>query len=131
MPNAKPPRLTGCSVLPPHEPGPAIQNMPPEMAKKPKNTAQRFGTINEFVDCSLADLSRAEALTWVVLWRDTKNGTARTSSADIARRIGVDRRTVTNAIAGLRERGLLSLVHRGGMNQGVSVHRVCPLSKPP
>ena len=131
MTNGHPPRLPGCSVLPPMNPRPATANNSPQDKPKKRATGERFSTINSFVDCSLAELSRSEALTWFVLWRDTKDGTVRTSAADIARRIGCSRRAVTDALAGLRQRGLLTLIYRGGMNQGVSVHRVQPLAKPP
>ena len=131
MTNGHPPRLPGCSVLPPMNPRPATANNSPKDKPKKRATGDRFATINSFVDCSLAELSRSEALTWFVLWRDTKDGTVRTSAADIARRIGCSRRAVTDALAGLRQRGLLTLIYRGGMNQGVSVHRVHPLGKPP
>lgn len=131
MSHGHPPRLPGCSVLPPMNPRPATANNSPKDKPKKRATGDRFATINSFVDCSLAELSRSEALTWFVLWRDTKDGTVRTSAADIARRIGCSRRAVTDALAGLRKRGLLTLIYRGGMNQGVSVHRVQPLAKPP
>ena len=131
MTHGHPPRLPGCSVLPPMNPRPATANNSPKDKPKKRATGERFATINSFVDCSLAELSRSEALTWFVLWRDTKDGTVRTSAADIARRIGCSRRAVTDALAGLRKRGLLTLIYRGGMNQGVSVHRVQPLGKPP
>ena len=101
-------------------------------SEKPKRTAvtsNRFGELNAFVDCSMADLTRAEALTWLVLWRDTKNGTVRTSARDIARRIGASREAVTTALAKLRKCGLLRLVHQGGMVGGVSVYHVEPLAK--
>ena len=128
------PILHGCDVLPPMEPPRPRTTPNNHKTAKPKGTAatsNRFRELNAFVDCSLTDLSRAEALTWLVLWRDTKNGTVRTSAADIARRMGCSRRAVTDALARLRKRGLLVLVHRGGMNRGVSVHRVQPLAKPP
>ena len=78
----------------------------------------------------MADLSRAESLTWLVLWRDTKNGTARTSMADVARRIGTTRRAVVDAVAKLGKRGLLNVVYRGGMRRGMNVYRVQPMTKP-
>ena len=131
MSHGHPPRLPGCSVLPPMNPRPATANNSPKDKPKKRATGERFSTINAFVDGSLADLTRAEALTWFVLWRDTKDGTVRTSAADIARRIGCSRRAVTDALSGLRKRGLLTLIYRGGMNQGVSIHRVQPLGKPP
>ena len=133
--NGRPPVLPGCSVLPPMEPPrtrPASTTNS-KAGEKPKRTAvtsNRFGELNAFVDCSMADLSRAEALTWLVLWRDTKNGTVRTSATDIARRIGASRKAVTNALAVLRKRGLLRLVHQGGLTGGVSVYHVEPLAKP-
>ncbi len=133
--NGRPPVLPGCSVLPPMEPP---RPRPTSTAtgkgtEKPKRTAatsNRFGELNAFVDCSMADLSRAEALTWLVLWRDTKNGTVRTALTDIARRIGASKRAAVDAVAGLVKRGLVSRIHRGGMNRGVSVYRVQPLGKP-
>ena len=132
--NGRPPVLKGCSVLPPMEP--ATTPRPTSTAKartKPKGTqatANRFGELNAFVDGSMADLSRAELGTWLVLWRDTKNGTVRTALTDIARRIGASKRAVVDAVAGLVKRGLVSRIHRGGMNRGVSVYRVQPLGKP-
>ena len=132
--NGRPPVLKGCSVLPPMEPTtprPVTTGKASEKPKGTKATANRFGELNAFVDCSMADLSRAEMGTWLVLWRDTKPcGTVRTSATDIGRRIGVSRRAVTNALAGLRKRGLLRLVHQGGFTGGVSVYRVEPLAKP-
>ena len=105
-------------------------NSKAEKPKRTETTSNRFRELNSFVDCSLIELSRAEALTWLVLWRDTKQGgTVRTSSVDIARRIGTSRRAVTNAVAGLRKRGLLRLIHQGGINRGMSVYRVIPLAK--
>ena len=131
MSNGHPTRLPGCSVLPPMNPRPATaNNSKAEKPKRTETTSNRFRELNSFVDCSLIELSRAEALTWLVLWRDTKQGgTVRTSSVDIARRIGTSRRAVTNAVAGLRKRGLLRLIHQGGINRGMSVYRVIPLAK--
>ena len=133
--NGRPPVLPGCSVLPPMEPPRPRQASTANSKRsgKPKRTAatsNRFGELNAFVDCSMTDLSRAEALTWLVLWRDTKNGTVRTALTDIARRIGASKRAAVDAVAGLVKRGLVSRIHRGGMNRGVSVYRVQPLGKP-
>lgn len=127
MTHGHPPRLPGCSVLPPMNPRPATATVSPKDKPKKRATGERFATINSFVDCSLAELSRSEALTWFVLWRDTKDGTVRTSIADVARRIGASRRAVIDAVAKLRKRKLLTLVFRGGINRGVSIYRVHPL----
>jgi len=130
----------GCTVLPPmmvdrQSATPAGEDVAagrdPKGKAKRRKTADRFASLNDFVDCSMSDLSRSEALSWLVLWRDTRDGTARTSATDIARRIGADRRTVTNALSGLRKRGLLSLVYRGGLNRGTNVYRVHSMATPP
>ena len=99
--------------------------------KRQRATADRFATLNAFVDCSLIGLTRTEVLTWLVLYRDTRNGVVKTSAGDVARRIGASRRSVTTALGKLRQRGLLTLIRRGGLNQGPSVYRVEPLAKPP
>ena len=135
--NGRPPVLPGCSVLPPLEPPRPRQatstttNKGTEKPKRTAATSNRFGELNAFVDCSMADLSRAELGTWLVLWRDTKNGTVRTALTDIARRIGASKRAAVDAVAGLVKRGLVSRIHRGGFNRGMNVYRVLPLAKPP
>jgi DNA-binding transcriptional ArsR family regulator len=81
--------------------------------------------LNGFVDGVMGTLPRAAALVWVCLWRDTKpDGLARTAVADLARRIGGDRRTVLRALRLLTDRRLLEVVRRGGLGRGVSAYRV-------
>ena len=77
-----------------------------------------FATINAFVDFTLAKRTRNEAAVWLVLWRDTKDGTTRTAQTDIARRAGINRRTVIRILDKLESTGLLRIVHRGGFNRG-------------
>ncbi len=107
----------------------------PQTSGKPKDkpdhkaTANRFGVLNEFVDCSLAGLSKTELLVWFTLYRDTRNGTARTSQTDLARRGGVSVRAVQYATSRLEKRGLLRCVFRGGLNRGPSRWRVLPTGK--
>ena len=131
--NGKPRTLRGCSVMPPMESIEPRQASTPKGKKngKSKGTADRFGTINQFVDFTLGSLPRNEAAVWLILWRDTKNGTARTAQADIARRANIARRTVIRNIHTLEGKGLLQTVHQGGLNRGMSVYRVLPLAKPP
>jgi hypothetical protein len=103
----------------------------PASATKPKrqSRSERFAVLNAFTDFALANLSRAEIAVWLVLYRDTRDGTARTSYDDIARRAGLNRRNVGRAIRRLEGRGLLKVVHRGGLRQGVSRYRVRGLSQ--
>jgi len=94
---------------------------------KRKAAADRFGTLNAFVDCSLADLSRSEIAVWLLLYRDTRDGTARTSQENIAKRSGTSVRHVRKALASLTAAGLLTVVFQGGLNRGPSRFRVNPL----
>jgi len=101
----------------------------PTPAAKPKRRtrSERFAVLNAFVDFGIADadLTPAEALVWLVLYRDTKaNGLARTAQADIARRAGLDVRTVRRAVASLEAKGMLQIVRRGRLNAGPSTYRV-------
>jgi hypothetical protein len=93
-----------------------------------RRTAERFATLNAFVDFSMATLKPSERAAWLVLWRDTKpNGVARTSGRDLARRCGICERSARYAIAALERRGLLRIVRRGGLRSGPSSYRVFAL----
>jgi len=100
---------------------------------KPKGPAKRkakgrFALLNTFVDFSMGELSRAEIAVWMILYRDSKEGIARTAQADIARRGKIDRRTVGRSLHRLASRGLLKIVHQGGFRRGVSLYRVVGLT---
>jgi len=67
---------------------------------------------------------------WPVLFRDTKpDGLARTSQADLARRIGRSVRTVYTALRQLETLGLLMVIRRGRVSVGATVYRVRPLAR--
>jgi DNA-binding MarR family transcriptional regulator len=87
----------------------------------------RFELLNAFVDTGIADLSRGELAVWLILYRDTRrDGTARTSVADLARRAGIDPRSAKRSIKSLVDRKLIQRLRRGGLNRGVSHYRVWP-----
>jgi hypothetical protein len=88
----------------------------------------RFAVLNAFLDVTAKTLSRAPGLAWLVLYRDTRDGVARTSIADLASRVGCDQRSAKRAIRLLVEKGLVEVVHRGGKWRGVSIYRVTPVS---
>src|SRR5262249_58998603 len=101
-----------------------------EVNDKPKRKArERFAVLNAFVDFTLSKLSRAEIAVWMILYRDTRDGTARTGIADIARRAGCNRSTVFRAVRSLERAGFLKVVYRGGLGKGTSRNRVRPLAK--
>lgn len=89
-------------IIPVGQEPPPMDPRPPRPAKteskakektKRRQTGNRFGVLNAFLDMTAGALTRAELLTWLILYRDTKaDGTARTSQADLARR-GRDGRT--------------------------------------
>ncbi len=121
--------------LPPMEPRP--ESTPPELCRSAPakgktgngQTGQRFRVLNDFVDCTLADLNRAEIAVWLILYRDTRDGSARTSMADLARRAGCSRRNVVRAVQRLETLRLLKVIYRGGFHKGSSRYCVRPLSK--
>lgn len=96
-----------------------------------RKAGDRFAVLNGFVDAGMVGLSRVELGIWLVLFRDTRDGTACTSEESIALRIGCSKRAVSKAVGRLRRRGLLVQVFRGGINRGPSRYRVLPIPKPP
>ena len=89
----------------------------------------RFELLNAFVDNGMADLSRAELAVWLILYRDTKrDGTARASLDDLARRGGMNRQTASRAVGRLVRRNMLQVLRRGGLNWGPSTYRVFPFA---
>jgi hypothetical protein len=94
---------------------------------KGKATGDRFRILNAFVDGTLAGLSRSEIAVWLILFRDTRDGTVRTSQENLAKRSGTSVRHVRKAIAELTAAGLLTVVFQGGLNRGPSRFRVNPL----
>ncbi len=93
-----------------------------------RRSQRRFEEFNSFVDVTMGDLQRSELLVWLVLFRDARDGVARTSRVDVARRARVSEKSVTRAIAKLIERGLVRLVYRGGINRGISRYAILPTS---
>lgn len=105
--------------------------MPTVMAKTPaKGRAKgkapgRWAMLNAFTDDIAGTLTPAAVLTWLILFRDTKRtGTAKTGQTDLARRAGVSDRAIRAALTELEDRGLVEVVHRGGIHRGPSVYRV-------
>jgi hypothetical protein len=126
------PRILGVGEeLPPMDPAP--QERPPRVREpaRPKGNRSsqgRFESINAFIDVTMAELPPAERAVWLILWRDTKpNGLAATSQESLARRAGVTDRAVRTALKGLQQKGLVTVVRRGGLRRGPSAYRVQPL----
>ncbi|QDS98142.1 transcriptional regulator [Adhaeretor mobilis] len=136
--NAQPPKLDlpkldGCRVLPPIDDGnrQATEPPTPKAKRNRKQTAGRFATLNQFIDETLATLCRGDIAVWMILYRDTRNGTARTARTDIAKRAGLSLRGVGKVLRRLEKQGLLKQVYRGGLNRGPSRYRVIPTPDDP
>lgn len=100
---------------------PAAKPAPPH---KQSGRGERFALLNSFVDFSLGQLTRAEIAVWLILFRDSRTGTARTGYDDLARRAGCNRRNVGRAVRRLEKLGLLKTVFQGGLNRGSSRYSV-------
>jgi CRP-like cAMP-binding protein len=94
---------------------------------KARVVGDRFRALNAFVDFTAGRLRRNELLVWLILYRDARGDVAQTSQADLARRAGVCKRTVSRAVRRLVARGLLVVTHRGSVREGPSAYRVSPL----
>ena len=122
--------------LPPLDGEPAapseVQAVPPRDRSKVKpwkgaaraTVAGRFRQLNDFVDVTLRGLTHAERSVWLILFRDTRDGTARTAQADLARRAGIGVRTVQRAVKRLTERGLLRVIRPGRLRGGPSDYAI-------
>jgi len=127
---SKPPAiLEGAAMLPPMKPNKATSSASIQKDNRRASQGDRFRILNAFVDCSMADLTRAELATWMILYRDTRDGIARAAQSDIATRAGLSERAIRNAIGSLEQAGLLQVVYRGGLNRGVSRYKVFPQRK--
>ena len=127
MTTRNPPILDGCEVLPPLDPTTAARTAerpPPKQKPNYRKTGKRFELLNAFVDSVAHELTRSEILVWMILYRDTRNGIARTSQTDIARRAGRSTRTVRRIIRRLEQRRLLKTVYQGGLRRGLSKYKV-------
>jgi hypothetical protein len=84
-------------------------------AKKSTSPAKsdRWAMLNTMVDMAIRDLTAAEIKVWLVLFRDVRNGLARTSMADIARRAGLEPRSAKRAMRSLEARRLVKIVAHG------------------
>ena len=124
------PVLNGAAVLPPMEVDSTDGLTRHVNHKAKKQAASRFAVLNAFIDGTMEELCRGDIVVWLVLYRDTRNGTAQTSQIDIARRAGLSTRGVRGALGRLKRRGLVRCVYKGGLNRGPSRYKVIPTEEP-
>lgn len=92
--------------------------------KRVMDASDRFASINRVLDIHQAELSNSAFRVWLMLWRDSRDGVARTSQKDLARRSGLDVRTIRRGVRQLEETGLVKVVRIGRLRQGPSQYRV-------
>jgi DNA-binding transcriptional ArsR family regulator len=125
-------RLIGDEVLPPmagEQPRSNHANSSQPRNQTSVASRNRWSELNEFIDFAIQKLSRTDALIWLVLFRDARNGIAKSSQTSIATRTGVSRRTVVRAIKRLQGMGLLEIAKQGGLNRGTNHYRLSAKSK--
>ena len=94
-------------------------------ASKQSGQGDRWATLNAFVDGVMGRCTEAEVRVWLLLYREVKpGGQARVGMTDIARRTGMTRRGVVNAINGLKRRRLIEVVTRGTINGSPNSYRL-------
>jgi len=130
-------RLNGVSVMPPMEsrqpkpekPGTQEPHEPrnSRQRSKPKRSGQRFKILNDFVDCTMQQLTPRQTSVWFCLFRDSRNGVAKSAQVYVAQRCGLKRPTVSTTIGELEALGLVVTIHQGGVNRGLSWYRVSGL----
>jgi hypothetical protein len=116
-------KLPPDAVLRPDDHEEAARPAPPAKPKH-RSRSERFAVLNAFADFTLAGLDRNEIAVWLLLFRDSRDGVARTSQSDLARRAGASDRTVRRALGRLRAARLVEVVRRGRLQTGPSAYRV-------
>jgi len=126
-----PPQRRQLNDPPPLKPLRAVRDEPakPTRKKPPKRDGTRWQELNNFIDVTMRELNRRQLAVWLTLFRDCRQGIATTSQADIARRCGLRRPTVSTTIGELETLGLIQTIHQGGINRGMSRYRVLSIIK--
>lgn len=128
--NTPRPRLVNLEPAEDDDDGPRPQVAEAKRRGRPRSAKAkggRFADLNAFVDFTAGTLERSELLVWLTLFRDCRDGIARTGQADLARRTRLAERTVRHAIHRLAKLELLEIVRRGGVSAGPSTYRLRPL----
>jgi DNA-binding MarR family transcriptional regulator len=110
-------KLQGCEVLPP-------LTAAGDSRSAEDTASSRFLVLNSFVDQSMRQLRTSEIAVWLTIYRDTRDGIARTAQSFIAARTGLSLSTVCRAVKTLRAKGLLVRLKQGGKGRGINLYRV-------
>lgn len=87
---------------------------------------------NRFIDEALAGLPPSAALLWLTLFRYAKDGIARVSQDTLAKRMGVDVKTVRRNLRILLDKEwMIRVVKQGTKSRGCSVYQLGIISLEP
>jgi hypothetical protein len=104
---------------------PSGSDKPGRRGRSESKQDDRFAPLNDLVDHVLRHVDGiAEVKTWMVLFREVKNGVAKAGMTDIATRAGLTRRGVVKAIARLKARGLILVVSKGTVGGATNTYRL-------
>ena len=103
---------------------PRAESLPERGNGPAARPGDRFRLLNGLADFHLAGLTKGEVKVWLVLFRDARDGVARTGQADLARRCGLSVRGVQKVLARLAGKGLVAVTRRGRLGAGPSSYRI-------
>lgn len=80
--------------------------------KATRKSADRWATLNEFVDVIAPAITKTEAVVWLLLFRHAKGGVVETSERAVATALQLKKFSAGRAIRGLVAKGLVWPIHR-------------------
>lgn len=95
-----------------------------EQEPQQSRTALKIATFNRFIDETLAGLPPTAAVLWLTLFRFERQGVAWASLNTLAKRMGVDRKTVARNMRLLRDHDLIKIERQGGIGRGSNTYRL-------
>lgn len=94
---------------------PPVEESSPSLEKKSTKYHERWMLFNRLIDVEQRRLTDSEFRVLLTLFRDSKNGIARTAQSDLAKRTGKCRGTIVRAIKKLIEKDIIEIVTQGGL----------------
>lgn len=109
----------------------SIKRTPPTPKKKSTKYHERWIHFNRLIDFEQRHLTDSEFRVLLTLFRDARNGIARTAQTDLAQRTGKCRGTIVRATKKLVQKGLIEIARQGGLigpegKQEMSQYRIKP-----
>lgn len=96
----------------------------PEQKRESGGTVWKIKMFNRFIDETLTGLPSTAAVLWLTLFRFERQGIARASLNTLAKRMGVDRKTVDRNMRLLYKHKLIKKERQGGIGKGSNVYRL-------